>query len=278
MIQLVMLGTGTPNLDPTRFESAAAVVIDQQAYLIDCGAGVMQRIAAQASPALAPERLTRLFITHLHSDHTLGYIDVILSSWMYGRDQPLRVYGPPGLQAMTDHLLAAFAVDIQERIHGVEDLPADGYAVDVHEITPGGVPGVIYQDDRVVVTAFPVKHGGLQTFGYRLKTLQHTIVFSGDTIPVETVIEQAAGCDVLVHCAFSETQVRQRSQRSQMIHRALLTSAVQLGEIARRAQPQCLVLTHLHPSETADQLIAEVRQQYTGQVIIPHDGDVLALD
>ena len=107
-----MLGTGNPNADPERFEPATVILVDSTAYLIDCGIGVVRRWAAagQANPGVPkPWTLGHLFITHLHSDHTLGYADVIFSSWTLagGHLPTLRVFGPTGTRLMTEHLLAA---------------------------------------------------------------------------------------------------------------------------------------------------------------------------
>jgi ribonuclease BN (tRNA processing enzyme) len=107
-----MLGTGTPNADPERSGPAVAVVRAGRSYLIDAGPGVVRRAAAAAAAtvadsALQPRNLRTLFLTHLHSDHTVGLPDLILSAWTLEREVPLEIYGPPGTQAMVDHLLAA---------------------------------------------------------------------------------------------------------------------------------------------------------------------------
>src|SRR5215831_10802053 len=94
--QVVLLGTGTPNADPDRWGPAVAVVVDDQAYLVDAGVGVVRRAAATKIPALQPSNLRRVFITHLHSDHTLGLPDLMFSPWVLERPTSLDVYGPPG--------------------------------------------------------------------------------------------------------------------------------------------------------------------------------------
>src|SRR5262252_8075703 len=112
---LVVLGTGTPNADPDRSGPALAIVVNGTAYLVDAGPGVVRRAAAaqrQGVQALAPNRLDKVFITHLHSDHTVGLPDLIFTPWVLEREKPLAVYGPPGVKAMTDHLEQAYAEDI----------------------------------------------------------------------------------------------------------------------------------------------------------------------
>ena len=156
--RVILLGTGTPNAEPDRSGPALAITVNGQAYLVDCGPGIVRRAAAAhraGIEALAVQRLNRVFITHLHSDHTVGYSDLILTPWVLGRERPLEAYGPPGLTGMTEHVLKAYAEDIQIRIEGLERANAEGCKVNVHEIEAG----VIYQDHNVRVTAFPVKHG-----------------------------------------------------------------------------------------------------------------------
>ena len=273
MGQIVTLGTGTPNLNGQRTGQATALLLGGRAYLVDCGAAVMLRLAqAQAGGvALDPTRLSAVFISHLHADHILGYADQILSSWINGRTEPLQVYGPRGLRAMTDHLLTAYETDIHERTQGVEGLTRAALAVDVREIEPG----VCYCDDTVQVEAFAVDHGGLQAFGYSFRAAGQVVVLSGDTTPVDIVTRQATGADVLVHNAYSEGAVQQRPPAAWTIRRTLLTSTRQLADIAGRAQPKRLVLHHLESWDDPAQLIAEVGAGYAGEIIVASDGDVI---
>src|SRR5262245_35826575 len=117
--RVVLLGTGTPVPDPDRSGPASAVVVDDNAYLVDFGPGVIRRAKAAVLDrhitALEPANLKVAFVTHLHSDHTAGYPDLILTGWTAGRRTALEVYGPTGLQAMTDDLLQAYRIDIEPR-------------------------------------------------------------------------------------------------------------------------------------------------------------------
>ena len=125
------LGTGTPNADPERSGPAVAVVVDGNAYLVDAGPGVVRRAAAAARadslPALAAPRLGVVFLTHLHSDHTLGLPDLMYTPWTLGRTTPLAVYGPPGTRAMVRHLAEAYAADVDVRLHGGEPSNRTGH-------------------------------------------------------------------------------------------------------------------------------------------------------
>jgi ribonuclease BN (tRNA processing enzyme) len=162
--QIVLLGTGTPLPDPERSGPCTAIVVKGTPYLVDFGVGVVRRAAAARNKgvkALEPTNLKIGFITHLHSDHTLGFADVILTPWIMGRREPLDVYGPLGTTAMADHLLKAYQTDIKTRTEGLEHSNTTGYKVNVHEIEAG----LVYKDANVKVTAFPVSHGLLRHLG-----------------------------------------------------------------------------------------------------------------
>lgn len=272
---VVMLGTGTPNPDPERSGPATAVITGGQAYLVDCGPGVVRRAEAarqRGIDALDVAGLTRLFVTHLHSDHTAGYADLILTPWVLGRERPLVVYGPPGIKSMTDHILAAYTEDIDIRLHGNQPQNEPGIAVEVHEI----VPGEIYQDENVTVTAFAVPHGAWEhAFGFRFDTADRSVVITGDTTPSDTVVEACSGCDVLVHEVYAKTGFDNRPPDWQAYHKASHTSGVELGEIAARARPKLLVLYHqLMWGATEAELLAEIRQSFDGEVAFADDLDV----
>jgi ribonuclease BN (tRNA processing enzyme) len=274
--RVVMLGTGTPNADPDRFGPSVAIVVDDASYLVDFGVGVVRRAAAAERAgikALNVLNLKQAFATHLHSDHTLGLADLILTPWILERDAPLNLYGPRGLRAMANHLVAAYADDIRVRTTGGEPKHKyDPSVINVHEISPG----VVFHDDRVTVTAFAVKHGAWpQAFGYRFQTPDRLIVISGDTGPDSRIEDQCRRCDVLVHEVYSVAGFARRPAEWQAYHARYHTSTRELGAIASRAQPRLLVLYHqLIWSSTEDELLAEVRSAYDGQVVSAHDLDV----
>jgi ribonuclease BN (tRNA processing enzyme) len=266
-----MLGTGTPIADPDRSGPSVAIVVDDAVYVVDAGPGVVRRAAAAAreTPALAVKNLKRVFFTHLHSDHTLGYPDLIFTPAVLHRRAPLVAYGPHGLQEMTTHLLTAWRKDIDVRVNGLEHGDAEAYAVDVHEIDPG----IVYRDDRVTVRAFLVKHGSWdEAFGYRFDTPDRTIVVSGDTAPSEDVARACNGCDVLIHEVYSHAGFEKLDAADQQYHASFHTSAPELARIATAARPRRLVLYHqLFFGSSEASLIDEVRSGYAGEVTSAHD-------
>ncbi len=271
-LRVVLLGTGTPIPDPERSGPAVAVVAGTQAYLVDAGPGVVRRAAAAAArtqiDALRPRALRFLFLTHLHSDHTLGYPDLIFTPAVVGRGKPLEVFGPKGTQEMTGHLLAAWKKDMDVRINGLEHGDANAYKVNVHEISPG----VVYQDGNVTVKAFLVKHATWdQAFGYRFEAGGRSIVISGDTAPTPSVAEACNGCDVLVH----EVYCNPSGQQAGAYYQAAHTSAAELAEIATRAKPKLLVLYHqLFNGCSEAALLQQVQQGYAGAVVSAKDFDI----
>ncbi len=271
---VVLLGTGTPNAEPEKAGTSIAIIVDSTAYIVDVGPGVVRRANAARQngiTALAPSNLKRLFVTHLHSDHTLGYPDLIFTPWVLERDEPLEVYGPQGIEAMTRNILEAWDDDIRTRLEGLEPANPDGYRVNVHEIEAG----LIYEDELVRVTAFGVRHGAWdQAFGFRFETPDRVIVISGDTAPTDALVEHARGCDVLVHEVYSQAGFEGRIPVWQRYHAASHTSTVELAEIARQVQPGLLILTHqLLWGSTPEELMSEITSRYSGRVVYGNDLD-----
>lgn len=272
--KLVVLGTGTPNADPERSGPALAVVRGERSYLIDAGAGTLRRANLAATvhglEALRPPQLRTLFLTHLHSDHTLGVPEVMLGAWTLERDVPLVVYGPPGTKAMFDHLQAAYEADIRNRLDGLEPANADGWRVTVHEITPG----LVLDDGNIRVTAFAVPHGDWDVaFGYRFDGSDRSIVISGDTRASDAVVQACNGCDLLVHEVYSAERFRTRPPEWQRYHANAHTSTDELAALATRARPKQLLLYHQLFWGTDDAgLIAEMRSAgYTGPLVSARD-------
>ena len=273
--RIVLLGTGTPNADPERFGPAVAIVVNGAAYLVDAGPGVVRRAAAAERAgvlALAPRNLKTVFVTHLHSDHTLGLPDLMLSPWTLERTSALEVYGPQGIGDMTSHLLRAYAKDIELRLNGGEPSNKTGYRVNAHEIDAG----VVYQDSNVKVTAFRVPHGEWpEALGYRFDTRDRVIVVSGDTGPTDEIARQCEQCDVLVHEVYSTAGFRKRPAEWQRYHSRYHTSSAELAGIARRARPGLLVLYHqLFWGTSEADLVTEITAGYDGRVVSGKDLDV----
>ncbi len=274
--RVVLLGTGTPNADPDRSGPSVAIVVDSNVYIVDAGPGVVRRAAAAARtdtiPALDAARLGLLFLTHLHTDHTLGVPDLMFSPWVLGRTKPLEVYGPPGTRAMIGHLQAAYAQDIDIRLHGGEPSNKTGYGGRGHDVPAG----VVYRDALVTVTAFEVPHGAWpHAYAYRFDTPDRSVVISGDTRASDAVVNACHGCDVLVHEVISSKSLEHRPPEWQRYHAAYHTNGNDLSAIAEKAQPKLLVLYHqLPPDFDEAELLGEIRLHFHGHVVSARDLDV----
>jgi ribonuclease BN (tRNA processing enzyme) len=278
-----MLGTGTPRPDPERSGPATAIVVDDTPYLVDFGPGVIRRATAAYQNGVQAlgfggVNINTAFLTHMHTDHTLGYPDFIFTPWTMGRRDPLEVYGPTGLTSMTDNILKAWQVDIDGRTNGLNRHNDTGYKVRTHEIAPGE----IYRDERVSVTAFPALHEEMvDSFGFRFETPDRSIVISGDTAPTKALIEHSRGCDLLIHEAYSMDTFRQVSSTAQEFRRRHHTSSRELAEIAKQVNPGLLVIYHRSNAggggtvpDREDVLLDEIRLYYNGDAVAAHDLDV----
>ena len=277
--QLVILGTGTPIINPDRSGPAVAVVVNGSAYLVDFGPGVVRRAAAAARDkkidALVPRNLRVVFATHLHSDHTAGLSDLYLTPAVEGRPGPLELYGPPGIAAMARHIQAAYVKDVAVRVKGLERGNEKAYRINAHEVRPG----IVYKDSNVTVRAFAVAHGSWDfAYGYRFDTADRSIVISGDTGPTDSIARACHGCDLLVHEVYSIQWFQQRTPARQKYHSTFHTSTVQLSRIAASAAPKQLVLYHqlFRPVDDPDKvLIDEMRKAgYSGEIASAHDLDI----
>ncbi|MFI5058124.1 MAG: MBL fold metallo-hydrolase [Candidatus Acidiferrales bacterium] len=285
--RIVLLGTGTPLPDPDRSGPSTAIVVNGTPYLVDFGTGLVRRAAAARNKgveALEPVNLKIGFLTHLHSDHTIGFADLILTPWVMGRKVPLEVYGPPGTRDMAEHILKAYEADIKIRTGDIEHLNTTGYRVNVHEIQPG----VVYKDQNVTVTAFAVHHGKWpHAYGYRFETPDRTIVISGDASPDAAIVQNCNGCDVLIHEVYTQASFALVSEEWKQYRLAYHTSSKELAEIATKAKPGLLILYHrenpgcdqartdeCRQAGSEEQLLREMRQTYSGKVVAGHDLDI----
>lgn len=276
--KLVLLGTGNPNPTPARSGPAVAIVVGERAYIIDFGPGVVRRATEAARklalPALEAENLRFAFLTHLHSDHTAGFPDLIFTPWVMGREQPLRLFGPRGTEEMTRNILEAYKEDILIRINGLQPSTERGWQVNAHDAEPG----FVFSDRFVRVEAFAVCHGSWdQAFGYRFTTWDKVIVISGDTTYCPVVAEMAKGADILLHEVYSQKAFeKELSADWQAYHRVSHTSTRDLARIAGAARPKLVVLYHqlFWGGVTEEEILAEIAADYDGAVVSGKDLDV----
>lgn len=274
---VVVLGTGTPNADPDRSGPALAVVVGDQSYIVDAGAGVVRRAAAAASlhdiDQLRPTGLQRAFLTHLHSDHTVGLPDLAFMPWVEDRVEPLELIGPPGTVYMAERLLEAYAADIENRIEGLQPHTPDGWKIEARDVFEDGI---VYEDSLVRVTAFRVNHANWEySFGYRFDTEAGSVVISGDARPSESIAQYCNGCNLLVHEVYSAVRLRARPPEWQAYHSDAHTSTTELASIANASNPGRLVMYHqLYWGATDNDLLSEISDMISMPVTSARDLDL----
>lgn len=274
---MTLLGTGVPAPSMDRFGPGTLVEANNQYFLFDCGRGVSQRLWQQK---VQLGKVNRLFLTHLHSDHTVGIADLWLTGWLpttFGRrSSPFEVWGPAGTREMMEGLQKAYSWDI--KVRSEENNKSDsGIMVQAHTITEG----VVYQQEGITITAFLVDHSDVidSALGYRLDYGGHSVVISGDTRYSENLIKHARGVDVLVHeVAFAKAELIQKSP----IVRQILsyhTSPEEAGRVFSRVKPRLAVYSHIGmplidagiPPPKVEDLIPETRKNYAGRLEIGED-------
>ncbi len=294
--EILLLGTkGGPDLSRDRSEPATLLIVDGRPYLIDCGIGTMRRLLAAGVPS---QDIRTIFLTHDHPDHVLGLADVMAND-LNGLEPTggratagtFAIYGPPPAAALVaaawSFVRIAYGVFAAERLGG--GIRGDPFRV--HVIARDGL---VYQDDRIRVTAAENTHYRLmpaqdrkrmKSYAYRFQTPYGVIVFTGDTGPSEAVARLAAGADVLV----SEVEdldaitraVQPRPGASAGRARAAATLLAHLrdehltmravGELATRARVKAVLLHHYVPPEDTAAYLAGVRPSYAGPVFAGED-------
>jgi len=278
-VRLILLGTkGGPSLlSDQRLPQSTALMVGDDLYLLDAGYGASLRLV-QAGIPLA--RLKGVFITHLHSDHVLDYPSVLMNGWASGLKQPVRVFGPPGTQSMTDNTWKTFQVDIGLRIDD-EGKPDPRELVTVKEIDEG----MVYRDEHLKVSALRVPHPPFkdgQAFAYKFETGGKTIVLSGDLSYFPPLARFAKDADVLINEVVHVEAVERLAKRignGSTLAKAIIShhvTAENVGRIANEAGVKKLVLSHFVPADdplvTDDVWRKAVGDQYTAPIVVRRHG------
>ncbi len=244
MIEVTLLGTGSPIPDPNRAGPATLVRAGGQVFLVDCGRGVLQRAAAVGVGAAG---LSALLLTHLHSDHIAELGDVLITSWVtnFAPDPPpLQIIGPPGTAEVVQATLTAFGHDIGYRIAHHADLNAPP-PIEVHEHTEG----LVWDRDGVTIRVAPTDHRPVApTIGFRVEFDGASVVLAGDTVPCAGLDELASGADALVHTVIRKDILNQVPQQRVKDVCDYHSSVQEAAATATRAGVGTLIMTHYVPA------------------------------
>lgn len=274
--RLILLGTsGGPRPKVDRASTSQVVVVNGDAYVIDCGDGVARRLVAAG---VNLQQLRKVFITHHHSDHNADYGNLLLLAWAAGLTSNVETYGPPPLERMTDLYFEMNAYDIETRIVDEGRVPLVPL-VHPTEIT---ADGVISDDGNVKVTAALVDHPPVvPAFAYRFDTPDRSIVISGDTAYSKNLLRLAQGADVLVHEALYVPGIERTVARAPNASRlrehiiASHTTVEDVGKLAAEANVGTLVLSHLVPADdplvTEETFRAEAAKHFSGEIVVAQD-------
>jgi len=243
-IDVTLLGTGSPMVDPNRAGPATLVQAGGEHYLVDCGRGVLMRLVAAGVPV---GQLTAVCITHLHSDHITDLNDVITSMWITTFEPtPLRIIGPPGTRDVVGHIVASLGPDIGYRIAHHDDL-VEGPLLEIVESDGAGTPDVSV--GSVVITTSPTDHRPVEpSIAFRFDHDEVGVVVAGDTVPCSGLNELCGGAQALVHTVIRKDIIADipvpRLQDTLDYH----SSPEEAAQTAERAGMNTLVLTHYVPA------------------------------
>jgi ribonuclease Z len=268
-IKVTLLGTGSPVPAMNRFGPSILVEAGGQKFLFDAGRGALQRLTQLK---IRWQDVDGLFLTHLHSDHVVGFPDLWLTGWLVGarRDRPLHVWGPRGTKKMMSQLEQAYEFDIRIRLYD-DRAPPDGVVILAEDMNEG----VVLEKGGVKITAFDVDHTPIRpAFGFRVDYGGRSVVLSGDTRVSQNLIRHAQGVDLLVHEVASPESFQRAgvpSERAKSIIEHHVTPE-QAGEVFAKTNPRLAVYSHIVQPDVSEQdLIPRTRRTYAGAVEVGED-------
>lgn len=265
--RVTLLGTGAPPPVLDRFGPSTLIEVGGEKFLFDAGRGALQRLFQLKIPF---GEISGLFLTHLHSDHVVGFPDLWLTGWIgqpWGRRKvPLPVWGPVGAKDMMAHLEKAYHFDIQVRSH----YPKEGVAIIAEDIAEG----VVFEKNGLKVTAIEVDHGRVKpAFGYRIDYAGRSVVLSGDTRFNENLIHRSQGADLLVHEVAASTEELLGTSDIARIIAANHTTPEEAGMVFARVKPKLAVYSHilLFGGVPVTDLVTLTRKTYSGPLEVGED-------
>ena len=280
-IRLIACGTGMPSARRSQAATCFLVELgDGQKFLFDIGSGSHANLQALMIPS---DFLTKIFLTHLHTDHWGDLASLWAGGWTAGRTVPLEVWGPSGAREdmgtkyAVEKLLAAYNWDFMTRAVTISPVPGN---INVHEFDYKGINEVIYQAEGVTIRSWPTIHTGDGPVSYSLEWNDFKIVIGGDTAPNKWFIEYAKDADLAIHEAWltSKTMMDKYGQPAQLAARINLTfhsSAQAFGKIMSTVKPRHAVAYHFfNDDDTRYEVYDGIRETYDGPLSMADDNMV----
>ena len=267
IIKVTILGSGTPRVNIDRFSQSILIEHKNDKFLFDAGRGALLRLNQSR---ILPNEIENIFFTHLHSDHILGFSDILMTGWVYHRKKPLNIFGPPGTINFVDSTIKSFEEDIKVRSLPPEKLNVENLKPNIEII----FDGYTYKKNGLTIETFAVKHEPFTyAFGFKIFNSKYCMVISGDTTYSEQVIEKSKNCDLLIHeiAHASEHTLNKYPKVKGVI--SYHSDASQVSEIINTVKPRLTILNHVLSLDGSsdEEILYEIKKNTKHKVLIAKD-------
>ena len=267
IIKVTILGSGTPRVNIDRFSQSILVEHKNDKFLFDAGRGALLRLNQSR---IMPNEIENIFFTHLHSDHILGFSDILMTGLVYHRQNPLNVFGPPGTTNFINSTMKTFEEDIKVRSLPPENLNIDNLKSNIEII----FDGYTYMKNGLTIETFAVKHEPFTyAFGFKIFNSKYCMVISGDTTYSEQVIEKAKKCDLLIHeIAHASEHILEKYPKAKGVI-SYHTDVSQVSEIINTVKPRLTILNHVLSLDGSsdEEILQEIKKNTKHKVLIAKD-------
>ena len=267
IIKITILGSGTPRVNIDRFSQSILVEHKKDKFLFDTGRGALLRLNQSN---ILPNEIHNIFFTHLHSDHILGFADILMTGWVYHRNLPLNIFGPKGTENFVDSTLQAYREDINVRSNAPEMLDKKNLKSNITIIKDG----YEFEKNGLTIEAFSVKHEPFtHAFGFKIFNDKYCMIISGDTTFTENIIKKARNCDLLIHeiAHASENTLEKFPKAKGVI--SYHTDTKQLSNIVNIVKPRLTILNHVLSLDGSsdNEILKDIKKYTSHDVLIARD-------
>ena len=267
IIKVTILGSGTPRVNIDRFSQSILIEHKNDKFLFDAGRGALLRLNQSR---ILPNEIENIFFTHLHSDHILGFSDILMTGWVYHRQKPLNIFGPPGTINFVDSTIRSFEEDIKVRSLPPESLNVENLKSNIEII----YDDFTYNKNGLTIETFAVKQEPFTyAFGFKIFNSKYCMVISGDTTYSEQVIEKTKNCDLLIHeIAHASEHTLEKYPKAKGVI-SYHTDASQVSKIINTVKPRLTILNHVLSLDGSsdEQILNEIKKNTKHKVLIAKD-------